>query len=237
MLFTDVRAAAFFVFVSAVVLLGQSTAPVSSRGTFQVKGMVQGFQFSRSIGAEITFQSEGEAITVRTNGQGLYQADLPWGLYTMTANYNGLSVYERPPFRVTSPGTIIFNLTFYPTASCETVVPVDKSALHEIDRTCNGLERFTIPSSGGARSELLIHYPYRLANEKEYTYWGPPGRIPVFVAYELFTLEANQITYHKDTHEIRASGNVVSTNESGVQKRADTATFKITEGHVTQLEP
>jgi len=199
---------------------------------------VTAFGITRSVGAEVIFQGEDKTVTLHTDPEGFYQRDLPVGPYTMQVHYNGLPEYRRPLFRVMSSETIVLNIALHPSPSCE-AVPLAETPppTHpEGNLTCDGWEHVAIPSKDGVAFELLIHFPIREARNRQHVYYGQHrGLIPVFAAYDLFTLEANQVRYHEDTHELDATGDVVSTDESGIERRAEAATFKIKGGRVTQI--
>jgi lipopolysaccharide assembly outer membrane protein LptD (OstA) len=57
----------------------------------------------------------------------------------------------------------------------------------------------------------------------------------VFVAYNLFSLQADKVTYDPQKRTIEASGNVVAVNESGTTQRAGSMAFKIENGQVALL--
>jgi lipopolysaccharide assembly outer membrane protein LptD (OstA) len=59
---------------------------------------------------------------------------------------------------------------------------------------------------------------------------------PVCVAYNLFSLEADNVTYDAKNKTIKATGDVVVVNESGVTQPADSTTFKIENGHAMPIQ-
>jgi lipopolysaccharide assembly outer membrane protein LptD (OstA) len=54
--------------------------------------------------------------------------------------------------------------------------------------------------------------------------------IPVFVAYNLFTLRADRVGYDAQGRMLEATGNVVATNADGATEHADSMTFRIENG-------
>jgi len=71
-----------------------------------------------------------------------------------------------------------------------------------------------------------------------YSYTGERTReyhTPVFVAYNLFSLQADKVSYDVQKRTIEASGNVIAVNESGASQRADSMALKIENGQVTPL--
>src|SRR5882672_4623814 len=91
--------------------LGQSAGLPDQPQTFHVQGTISGpAADSRVPGTEIHFQSDQGSRIVFADNKGFYQADLPVGLYTMTAQrpsgsvaHESLVKYVRPVFRVTKP--------------------------------------------------------------------------------------------------------------------------------------
>ena len=92
-------------------LFGQSATPATQPQTFHVRGTVTDPIGAVIRGVKVTFQSERTSKTVATNDLGKYGADLPLGVYTMTAQSVGFRFYRRPPFRVPSPANITFDVT------------------------------------------------------------------------------------------------------------------------------
>jgi len=61
-----------------------------------------------------------------------------------------------------------------------------------------------------------------------------PSEDPVFVAYNLFSLQADRVTYDSTTRIIEASGNVLVMNESSAPQRADYVVLKMEDGQAVQ---
>jgi lipopolysaccharide assembly outer membrane protein LptD (OstA) len=57
----------------------------------------------------------------------------------------------------------------------------------------------------------------------------------VFVAYNLFTLRADHVTYDQKDQTLHANGKVVMINEKGESQRADEMTFRIENGEAIPL--
>ena len=86
--------------------------------------------------------------------------------------------------------------------------------------------------------KLSVRYGSRTIVDSTYSYIGertPQYEAPVFVAYNLFSLQADKVTYDAEKRTIEASGNVVAVNESGASQRADSMVFKIENGRVAPL--
>jgi hypothetical protein len=87
--------------------------------------------------------------------------------------------------------------------------------------------------------QIWIRYPQRQPTERGVVYSsdniGWPS-VPVVVAYNLFSLEADKVIYDGKSQTIKASGNVVVDNASGTPSRADSAAFKIENGQALPIE-
>jgi hypothetical protein len=170
---------------------------------------------------------------VTTNNVGAFEADLPLGDYTMTAQSRGFRFYRRPLFRVASPVNVRFDI----------VLPVGKNINRiEVGETgppsyC-GEESFSAPSKDGTPFQLYIRYGgLRSTTGETRDYSGDKTKYddPVFVAYSLFSLQADRVIYDVKERTIKARGNVVVANESGGTRRADSMIFKIDDGRVALL--
>jgi hypothetical protein len=110
-------------------LLGQPTSLATQPGTFHVRGTIKDPLAGVIPGVKVTFHSELLTTRVTTNNAGVYEADLPLGDYTMTAQGpRGFSLYRRPLFRVTSQSTVVLNATLLvaatDTCGCEQLIPI-----------------------------------------------------------------------------------------------------------------
>jgi hypothetical protein len=62
-----------------------------------------------------------------------------------------------------------------------------------------------------------------------------PNEDRVFVAYNLFSLQADEVIYGAKSRMIKASGNVVTTDEAGATQGADSVSFNVENGQATPL--
>src|ERR1700722_8795816 len=191
--------------------------------TFHVCGTIKDPLAGVIPGVKVTFQSELLTTTATTNNVGVYEADLPLGDYTMTAQGpRGFSLYRRPLFRVASQSTVVLNATLLVAAT----------------EACGCEELIPIPSGDGLPFKLSVRYGSRTTVGSTYSYIGEKTReyeAPVFVLYNLFSLQADKVTYDVEKRTIEASGNVVAVNELGTSQRADSLVFKIENGQVVPL--
>lgn len=223
--------------------LGQSATAASQ--TFHVRGTItdqSGAVFSK---AKVAFKSEQFEKTVTTNEHGVYETDLPFGNYTMTAQVLGFRPYRRPLFRVTATETIAFDFTLPVQPTCDlTVVSSDGGVGTPEDweeakrHFCLREDSFSIPSNDGVPFQIWIRYVKHNVSGNRYFYTGEkgPNDDPVFVAYNLFSLRADEVIYEAKSRTITASGNVVAIDESGMAERANSMTFRIENGRAMPIK-
>lgn len=228
-----------------VVLFGQSASPTTQLQTFHIRGKIRAFNDSAVPGAEVTFESQKISTTVSSDKSGYYEANLPVGLYSMTAKpvERYLQRYRRPLFRVASPTSLTFNITLDTAGPfCDIKKPVLDQPLPADDgvRICGGADSFPVPSQDGVPFDLFIQYETRRPTDRGYTYNTgahlPGSQSPVFVAYNLFTVQADHVLYDVQGRTLEATGNVVATSADGATKRADSMAFKIENGEATPLD-
>lgn len=194
---------------------------------------------------EVTFSGEQATKTVTVDEKGFYQLDLAVGVYKMTAQ--GPTVGAQPLkkygrlFRVKSPTRVVLNGSLYKArTTCDVLVGGDteEQKIDEWKNQCGGEDSFPVPSKDGAPLQLYIQYPQRQPSDRGYLYTSnkiTEPDVPVFVAYNLFSLEANSVVYDVKTRTIAASGNVVVADGSGTTRHADSLGFRIEDGRVVSL--
>lgn len=229
--------------------------------TFHIDGTVRTYAGPTVPGAEVSFQGDKISKTVFADDEGSYHADLPVGLYTMTAearrqdrrigqfqpmtqdvSQTTLQQYRRPVFRVTSSASLTLNVILDPAdpicdygALASGQVPGQNDSV----MVCGGWDLFPIPSHDDVEFPLFIRFRTRRNAGGRYTY--NTGKsvsrfdTQVFVAYNLFTLRADRVVYEDKSRKLEANGNVVATSENGEARRADSMTFKIESGQATLL--
>jgi hypothetical protein len=228
------------VLLTSAILFGQSVPTM----TVQVQGTVFGPDSDSIVpGTEVRFESEHVSETVTADTRGFYQADLPIGLYTMTAvrrGYRSLQEFRRPLFRVASSSTLVLDVTLYPARqSCDLLIHKGSGETLTAEQwtsseknSCGGEDLFPIPA-GADRFELYIRYPKRRPTDRGYQYSSDRittnSETPVFVAYNSFSLQANSVIYDTKSQTIEASGHVVVEDSAG-KHRADSVILKIGNG-------
>jgi len=230
-----------------IALSGQSAQVGTHLRTFRVEGTVRtSFMNSTVEGIEVKFEGDNITKTVHSDGTGFYRAELPVGVYKMTASWGAEEKYRRPLFRVASPAHITLNVTLYPDpGSCDTVIVTithqDGTTVRTPGTTaddsrdiCGGQDYLPIASKNGVRFDLFVRYSNRRRSAGENTYSGGFQR-PVFAAYNLLTLEADKLVYNAKDQTIKASGDVVIADGSDKTRHADSAAFKLEDGRATPL--
>jgi hypothetical protein len=246
-------------------LFGQSTPPMARLGTFHIQGLIRTYYDSAVPNGKVTFEGDKFTKTVFADNTGFYEADLALGSYTMTAEneymspdplfvpfgtaaqdprLRNLQLYERPLFRIASPTSVTLNVTLDPpNPNCEPGYGVGPSASAPApDRgeiVCGGRDRFPIPSNDDIPFELFIRFRTRRNSDTGFVYNTgrdlPGWTTPVFVAYNLFTLQADHVAYNLETRTLQATGNVVVVSAGGETQKAGSLTFKIENGQAARL--
>jgi hypothetical protein len=229
-------------------LFSQSTAPANQPQTFHVQGTIKDPLEGVIPGVKVTFQNEQLTTIVTANNVGVYEADLPLGNYTMTAQGpRGFRIYHRPLFRVTSQATVVLNATLLVGDPCAEMVIINVSGelvtdeqRRALTENCPGEELISIPAGDGLPFQLSVLYGSRTTVGNTCSYIGektPQYQAPVFVAYNLFSLQADKVIYDGQKRTIEANGHVVATDKSGATSRADSMAFKVKNGQVVLLRP
>lgn len=192
-------------------LLGQSASPPTQPKIFHVRGTITDPLAGVIPGVKVTFQNELLTTTVITNNIRVYEADLPLGDYTMTAQGpRGFRFYRRPLFRVTSPVSAVINATLLVGPPCGDGIMIrgtQVTAEQEMVSTddCEREDLIQVPSGNGMPFQLSILYGSRTPVGNTYSYTGektPQYAAPVFVAYNLFSLQADRVTYDVEKRTI-----------------------------------
>jgi Carboxypeptidase regulatory-like domain len=230
--------------VSLVILLlceslfGQASNSVTRTQTFHVKGTITDPSGAVIPRARVGFQSKQLVGALPTNDAGVYETELPLGDYTLTVQSPGFRPYRRPLFRVTAPASLTFDVTRTVASTCDLVVvpPTSKNLAAAEKEFCLREDFLPLPSEDGVQYQLYIRYVKHTAvgNKNNYSGEKYPNEDPVFVAYNLFSLQADRVTYDSTSRIIEASGNVLVVNESGAPLRGDYASFKMEGGQAAR---
>jgi hypothetical protein len=217
---------------------GQSVNSPIAPGSLHVRGTVTDPLGAAVPGAEITFNGEQTARTTMTNASGKYEIDLPLGRYTMKAERRGLRTCRRPLFLVSLPTDLMFDITLPAEQMVDRII-AGKVASERSDLPLNwyGEEFVPLPSKDGVPFQLFVRYFRRTAIDDSLEYTGEtiPYEEPVFVAYNLFSLQADHVILDVKRRTLKARGNVVMSDEAGTMQRPETISLSIEDGHATPL--
>jgi hypothetical protein len=250
--------ATFVALLLCEALFGQSEAPVARLRTFHIQGLIRTYDDSVVPNGKVTFEGNKFTKIVFADDRGFYKADLALGSYTMTAEYlrpdplfvpsgkaqepglRYLQGYQRPLFRIASPTSLTLNITLESAEqSCDRGYGVGPSAspppTDDGEIFCGGQDVFPIPSVDNVPFELLVRFLGRQSSERGYIYNPRGSRVPVFAAYNVFTLRADSVIYDVQNKMLRATGHVIAVGSDGVAQRAESMNFKMENGQATPL--
>jgi hypothetical protein len=228
-----------------VSFLGQSPASASAPQTVHVQGTVFNPDGGGVPGTKVIFKSGQVSRTVISDDNGFYQADMPAGLYTMTAQarpsrYSGFALFRRPQFQLVANKDVVLN-AHLKEDNC--VIDVADNSPEptpeEKKEVCGAEDLISVPAEHGGRFQLYIRYPRRSRVHGGYVYKsdniGNLGSV-VLVEYNLLTLQADRVSYDAKHRRLVANGQVVVEDESGKTSRTDSLTFKIENGRALSVQ-
>jgi hypothetical protein len=213
--------------------------------------------FKRDMFTKTVFTDEGGSYDVDLPA-GLYTM-------TASPLERFLEGYRRPLFRVGSSPTLTLNVTLEPAGTCDLAIGPGgtRPNAETVRRACGGWDSFSVPSADGAAFEVLIQFGSWQPTDHGDAYsirepltgveipplgqqipddWPAHGKrvvfgdeIPVFVAYNLFTLRAKRVVYDVQSRTLEATGNVVAAKADGATEHADSMTFRIENGEAIPI--
>jgi hypothetical protein len=209
------------------VLFGQSAPPATQSTMFHITGKIT---ISNNFSAfAVTFKGESSK-TVETNEAGVYKADLPLGLWTMTvqpytpAGKTDITLYRRPPFRVDKPISLAFDISLPDSVGCANVKTPPAQSRKELEAFCAGEEFISVPSAsipfevhvwgGSHAAACLVWAEDKVSCKRE------------FATYNVLSVTADKVEYHPTESILEARGDVVIADESG-EHRAHSVTFHL----------
>ena len=235
------KSAVVLVSLLCAISFGQFPSPGTQLQNFNVQGTVRIEQVDVMSGAKVTFGGENISKTVYTDERGHYETNRSPGYYTMVVfpSINGLQTYWRPLFHVASSARLTLDASLDLDIPCDRVATVSHTITnHVADDACGGWVYFEPPSTDGAPYQLLIVYPHRQPTNRGniYSCLSILGqKTQVRVAYDLFILRADLVSYDEKSGTLEAKGDVVRTNEKGETQTAESMTFRIENGEATRL--
>jgi len=177
---------------------------------------------------QVTFESGSWTKTVTANDDGFYEVDLPFGNYLMKVRnwdkpppcrlcrQSRARQYERELFRVTSPVKLVFDVT----------LPGGFQA-----------EQFLLPAEDGTPFKLQVRFGDYRGWGTQWFDGGPNRGDPVFAEYNLCSLQASHVVYHKKQKTLEAQGDVIFDDGSGKKEHYRSILLKIEEdGKLTPMK-
>ena len=237
------------VLASSVLCLISYAQPILSisQETFHVRGKIVDSHNSASAGAEVKFEGSKTTEAVLSDSRGFYRAELPVGTYSMTVTKGSSAYYKRPLFRVSSPKTIVLDVTLgQQVRNCDPAIIIVRRPDGTTEKTetvgtpddhrdeCGGWDRFPLFSDEGWSFELFVRYYSRRRSDGERVY-DSGFQNPVFVAFNLFTLTADHVIYDLTSRTLLATGSVTTTNGSAGYTHGNSMKFRIANDSVLRL--
>lgn len=208
---------------------------------FHVEGAVRDPAGAVVPRAKVVFRSGSSETTIATNETGFYEVDLPLGTYTMTAKTSGFITYKRPLFRMDRPGRLVFDVGLQLQECGDMVIgnssgrPVTDAEIYAATESCRPEDLFRKQARDGTPFEISIRRESHTKSGNTYRYDAPHSRYhaPVSVAYNVFSLHADHVSYNPKQNTLEATGNVIVEDESGKQEY-DSVTFKLENGRASR---
>jgi hypothetical protein len=230
-------------------LFGQSAPPATQLTTFHIRGTITGFGNVQAFA--VAFEG-ASSKTVLTNEAGVYEANLPLGLWTMIVGTSGpdgkiftnMIRYRRPPFRVTAPTSLVFDISLPQSTFCTIAVagpdgaPPTQEQQDHMKAWCLGEEFFSVPSAS-VPFEVHVWGGSNFAScwLSAKASWKGDNSVACkreFATYNTLSVQADDITYDSGESILEAHGNVVTQDESGEHK-ADSMTFHVHNGQAVLM--
>jgi hypothetical protein len=225
--------------VSCSALLGQSATDAARSSLVHISGTVSqcGKAFPR---IPVRFTGNTSQIA-RTNSAGVYEIDLPVGVWTASTPPSPTDPAERSlsrprSFRLTSAGSLVLNIYLRPPVACDVVMatpggrPPTPEEINDRDAGCFGEKFFPAPAVDGAPFEVnLFGLITSIGDACSAEPSGQKHR--QFATYNLLSIEADEVAYDPLERILKASGNVVIHDQRG-ERHTRLAKFEIRDGEV-----
>jgi hypothetical protein len=183
---------------SGAILLAQSATTATLPAQVHISGAVR--QCGKPVGARegwwVIFEGTSPLSqkTVKANGSGVYETDLPFGVWTMTlrAFPDDTTSFARPRhFQVNASGRLVLDIYIRPPIACSVRGTPEQTAA-----ACWGEEFYEAPSAAGVTLEVDL---FGRPNQ----YWTPcsmvegKGRHREFATYNLLSIEGDKVAYRQ----------------------------------------
>jgi len=151
--------------------------------------------------------------------------------------------YQRGLFRIPPVANVTIDISFPSTVTvgCEYGVPT-RSKIEPTPYPCGGSVSFPVPSKDGTPFELFIGFERCESSAGGCIYSAGQDsvqkthRTQVFVAYNLFTLMADHVTYNSGDRILQADGRVMAEGADGRKRHAESMTFEIVDGEAVSVK-
>jgi hypothetical protein len=224
-------------------LFGQSASPATQPTTFHISGTITG---GRSLA--VVFEG-ASSRNVLTNEAGVYEADLPLGIWTMKVFVHGpdgkispnMMRYRRPPLRVAAPTSMVFDISLPQGMLCDMHVlgrdggPPTQEEIDHVNAACAGEEFFSVPSDGvpfevhvwGGRDFGACSLVSNRSTVCKHT----------FATYNTLSVQADRVVFtpFPDGGILEANGSVVA-NDSRREYRGNSIRFLIGGGQAVEAQ-
>ena len=141
---------------SGAILLAQSATTATPPTQVHISGAVRqcGKPVRAREGLWVIFEGPSPLSpkTVKANDSGVYETDLPFGVWTMTlrAFPDDTTSFARPRhFQVNASGRLVFDIYTRPPIACSVIGTPEQRA-----STCWGEEFYEVPSAEGVNFEV-----------------------------------------------------------------------------------
>jgi hypothetical protein len=214
-----------------LLLLSCAAALGQSPPTFHISGTV--LSCGKPYPGRIALESDTpkSSVYVQANKDGVYEADLPLGVYSVSA----FEMSHPRRIRVTSPASVVVDIYLPAPVLCDLVIVTrngkSPTPEQEADRTrdCYGEEYHSVPSRDGVPFEV------DLSGLEPGVNFCPHAKSHTvhrqFATYNLFSVHADRVAYHVAERTIEAEGNVLFRDDTG-EHGAKSATFQVQDGQV-----
>ncbi len=212
------------------VLCAVLTAQSSRTNSGVISGVVEDPSEARIPRAKVEARNEDrDAITAVANEAGEFRLEVPAGVYTLeVGGIRGFNRFTRPKFRVRAGEALMFPVSLEVAKSdCGSLDALPGNA-PEPDPLCNLVQQ-TVAKTETGEVEMVIEFLGRTGT-------GVTREFSSATAYcDVYSVRADQITYHSGTKEATAEGRV-EIGDGHSTKRAKTAVIKFPECRPVSVE-
>jgi hypothetical protein len=227
----------------SALLVGQSATTANPRSAVHISGSTS--QCGKTVpGIFVRFEGN-TPHTVKANDAGVYEADLPLGIWTATTpptvgDVAHQSLSRPRHFRLSAPGSLVLDIQLRPPVLCDLGIstpgglPATPEQESDRDTFCWGEKFFPVPSSDGVPFEVDLFGLVVDTGVDACSTDHSKTEHREFATFNLLSVHADKVIYHPNERILEASGNVVIADESD-EHRKDSAKFEIGDGQAETL--